>query len=258
MTEEAQVTELEPAQDNADTLEVGTEATTEDEVSQEEEKHFTQDEVNAIVQKEKAKAEAKAERRALKVYAEKLESMTPRQQQIEQAKQPEGKPKLDQFQNVEDYVEAVADWKLEQREQVGKNAQAVNQATEMAKKVNGFLSEAEKTAGFNREDFDDIKVTDSMADAILDSELPAKIIVHLTANPEEATRISKLSPARQAAEIGKLEVRLSATKTVSTSKAPAPIKPIGSRQASIAGDVNKMSMDEYAAYRVKQGARWAR
>ena len=58
----------------------GTEAAPDVE-TQAEKKSFTQEELNEIIQKEKAKAEAKAERRALKAYRETLEKFAPLQQQ---------------------------------------------------------------------------------------------------------------------------------------------------------------------------------
>jgi hypothetical protein len=258
MTEETQATLQQPVSEQAqsETLVDATEGTTE-EPTQAEEKHFTQDELNAIVQKEKAKAEAKAERRALKAYSEKLEAMTPRQQHAEQAKQPDGKPKLDQFQNVEDYVEAVADWKLEQREQVGKRAAAETQNQTVYNKTEKIYAEAEKLAGFDRESFDELPLTTSIAQAVIESDIAPKLMAHMAANPDEVERISKLSSARQAAEIGKLEAKLSAVKDVKMSKAPAPIKTVGSRGGEVGKNIDTMTMAEFAAFEKARGARYS-
>ena len=88
----------------------GTEAA-QDVETQAEKKSFTQEELNEIIQKEKAKAEAKAERRALKAYRETLEKFAPLQQQQKAEVQPAdtGRPTREQFENVDDYVEAMAD-----------------------------------------------------------------------------------------------------------------------------------------------------
>lgn len=243
-------------QAQSETPDNGTEAGSE-EITQAEEKHFTQDELNAIVQKEKAKAEAKAERRALKAYAEKLEAMTPRQQQAEQTRQPDGKPKLDQYTNVEDYVEAVADWKLEQRDQVGKRTEAESQQKTVFDKTEKIYASAEKLAGFDRDAFDELPLTTSIAQAIIESDIAPKLMAHMAANPEEVDRIAKLSPARQAAEIGKLEVKLSAVKDVKVSKAPAPIKTVGARGGEVGKSIENMTMAEYAAFEKNRGARYS-
>jgi hypothetical protein len=221
------------------------------------EKKFTQAELDEIIQKRVAKEAARAERRALKVYADKLESMTNQRQESKQTEQPSGKPTMAQYANVEDYVEAVADWKLEQREQVSQKSQADSQRATVANKVEKIMQEAAKISGFDREAFDELPITDAMAYAILDSDVAAKITAHLTSNPDDAERISALSPARQAAEIGKLEARIS-SQTVKASNAPAPIKPIGNRGGAANSDLSKSSMDDYIALRAKQGARWAR
>ena len=94
----------------------GTEAAPDVE-TQAEKKSFTQEELNEIIQKEKAKAEAKAERRALKAYRETLEKFAPQQRAETTPPADTGRPTQAQFENVDDYVEALADWKIGQRDQ---------------------------------------------------------------------------------------------------------------------------------------------
>lgn len=240
------------------TPEPATESGKVDEIPPVDEKKFTQAELDEIIQKRIAKEAAKAERRALKVYAEKLEGMTRQPVQAETPK-PDGKPTMAQFANVENYVEAVADWKLQQREQATKQEREQQAQKSMLSKAESIYSEAEKIQGFDRDEFDALPLTPAIAQAIIDSDLPAKVMAHLTSNPAEVDRIAKLAPARQAAEIGKLEAKISTAETsVQTSKAPAPIKPVGSRGGSNAGDLAKASMEDYIAARAKQGARWAK
>lgn len=227
----------------------------ENKLQEEEKKSFTQAELDRIIQKEKAKAEARAERRALKAYAEKLESMTTKAPQAEAPK--ENKPRMDQFASVEDYVEAVSDWKLAKAEEAKAAEQHQRAFESLNVKVEKIYSEAGKTGpNFDREVFDEI-VTPAVAQAIIDSDIPAKIMTHLTSNPDEFQRIVSLSPARQAAEIGKLEDKLAAVK-VKTSNAPDPIKPVGTRSGSGNVKLENASMDDYIALRKQQGARWAR
>ena len=235
-----------PAEDTQDQPDVKTEA---------EKKSFTQDELNEIIQKEKAKAEAKADRRALKAYKEALERFAP-QQKAEEKPVDTGRPTQSQFESVDDYVEAMADWKLGQRDQQAQQQQQARQAQTMAEKTENFYSEAQKIPGFDREAFDELPLTRHIAEALIDSDAPAKLMAHMAAHPEEVERIAGLSPARQAAEIGKLETKLASAPKVSN--APAPIKPIGTRGSSTNSDPSRMSMDEYAAKRKAEGARWAR
>lgn len=242
----------------AETPEQPAEIVKEEAKPQNDEKTFTKEEMDVAIGKAKAKAAAIAERRALKAYADKLEAMSQRQEQKPQVAESDGKPTMAQFANVEDYVEAVADWKLSQRDQANKKQQEEQSSKATYDRTEKIYAQAEKIQGFDRAAFDELPLTTSIAQAIIDSDIPAKLMAHLTINPEEVDRISKLSSARQAAEIGKLEAQLSSVTPVKASNAPAPIRPIGNRGGAATGDPARMSMEDYAAMRKSQGARWAR
>ena len=115
----------------------GTEAAPDVE-TQAEKKSFTQEELNEIIQKEKAKAEAKAERRALKAYRETLEKFAPQQRAETTPPADTGRPTQAQFDNVDDYVEAMAEWKLGQREQQAKQQQDQATANALLARVLSF------------------------------------------------------------------------------------------------------------------------
>jgi len=252
----------EAAQEQAATDEDGTETDSQEKSTQADEKKFSQEEVNEIVKKQKAKAAAIAERKAAKAYAEKLEQLAVKPQEQRQAATVEGKPKLEQFEKVEDYVEAVADWKLQtaQQEQSRQyEAQRIKQVqNEVQAKAQSVFELAEQDPEFDNEVFESLPVSDPMAYAIMDSDIAPKLMVYLQKNPDEVDRIAKLSPARQAAEIGKMEAKLSVVEKVKTSNAPAPIKPVGSRGGAPSGNPAEMTQAQYEAFRAKQGASWAR
>jgi len=253
---------LEAAQDKTATDETATEADSQEKDTQADEKKFTQTELDDIIKKRIAKASAIAERKAAKAYAEKLEQLAVKPQEQRQAATVEGKPKLEQFEKVEDYVEAVADWKLKtaQQEQSRQyEAQRVKQAqSEVQAKAQSVFELAEQDPEFDNEVFEALPVSDPMAYAIMDSDIAPKLMVYLQKNPEEVDRINKLSPARQAAEIGKMEAKLSVVEKVKPSSAPAPIKPVGSRGGAPSGNPAEMTQAQYEAFRAKQGASWAR
>lgn len=215
--------------ENVTTPQSETEAVEGEQTQAEDKKSFSQSELDSIIQKEKAKAEARAERRALKVYAEKLEAMNRQPAQVQLAQQ-DGKPVMAQFPNVEDYVEAVADWKMGQRDRESQQQQVQKQAHDIRTKASTVIEDAEKIPGFDRDAFESLPLSDASTLAILDSDVAAKLIAHLTSNPQEAQRIYALTPARQAAEIGKMEVKLASAPKVS--KAPEPITPIGGRSGN--------------------------
>lgn len=210
-------------------------------------KKFTQAELNEIIQKEKAKAEAKAERRALKAYRETLERFAPQQPQ---APTETGRPSREQFATDEDWVEAVTDWKLEKRDRAANQQQQAQRQQSVASKTEGIYAEAARIPGFDREAFDDLPLTPAIASALIESEVSAKLMAHLAANPDAVERIASLSPARQAAEIGKLEVAITSAPKVS--KAPPPITPIGGAKGSVSKEPSEMTDKEFAAWRRAQ------
>jgi len=245
--------------ETVETPKIETEAIKEEVNTQADEKKFTQAEINVIIQKEKARASAIAERRALKVYADKLEKMTAQPVQ-KQDQVNDGRPRIEHYGNdVESYVEAVSDWKNDKRDRETQAQQADFRKQVNFDKTEKIYKEAaalDKT--FNREDFDSIEhLTGAIADAIIDSDMSAKLLIHFANNPSDVERISQLSPARQAAEVGKLEVQLLAAKPVKVSNAPAPIEPVGSRGSS-SKDPSQMSDKEFATWRKSQIAQRGR
>jgi hypothetical protein len=219
---------------------------------------------------ERHERESKAEKRIAKLIyqretakarADHLEALvnqkTVSNQEGGQAGKQDGRPEQKNFDTAEDFVEALTDWKLAQRDQKSKAQDVQKSQQAAAQKAEKMFSAAESLGNFDRDEFaEKVRVTDVMADAILDSDMGAKLLVHFNANPDEATRIANLSPARQAAEIGKLEAKLS-TVIPKVSKAPPPIDPIGGGKATVES-LETDDMEAYIALRKKQGARWAR
>jgi hypothetical protein len=236
-------------QDKATLPEADTQAATDDTTA--EAKTFTQDELNDIVKKEKARAEAKAERRVLKA----LERLTPQQAAQQQQQAPvDTRPSRRDGENDDAYLDRLTDWKLDQRDRAGNQQRAQEQNRSLEAKTANLYAEAGKTAGFDRDDFDALPLTPILAKAVVESDLGPKLMVFMAANPEEVSRIAALSEVRQAAEIGKLETRLSAS---NPSRAPSPITPIGSR-GTANPSLETASLDDYMKLRAKQGASWAR
>ena len=108
------------------------------------------------------------------------------------------------------------------------------------------------------DDFDEVAganfpVTMPMADTIAAGENGHAVLYHLGSNPEEAERISKLSPIAQIREVALIEARLTpagekskpkpaARKTTSADPPLTPVKPGGSLNNF---DPDTCSMDDY-------------
>lgn len=160
-----------------------------------------------------------------------------------------GKPNPDDYETVGEYVEALTDFKAEQA--IAKVAKR-DEGKKVADAWNAQLEAGRKEF----EDFDeaidsDLPLTPAMQEAIIQSNVGYKVAYHLANNPDETKRIAALSPARQAAEIGKIEASLDvrgkpATVVRRVSTAPEPISPLGSvaGRATNARKFEDLSLDE--------------
>jgi len=221
-----------------------------DEKKEQPTKTFTQEELNDIVKRAKAATESKTERRILRT----LEHLQGRQAAPQQAEQTQQSGRRD-GESEEAYVERIVEERLQRRAEREK-------LQSIAQKTDSYYAQAEKLPGFDREVFDSLPLTPTIAQTIADSDtdVAPKLMAYLCENPGEVERLSKLSAARQAAELGKLEARVSEAPEkpkATPPKTPAPIDPIGSGKAPIT-DVSKMSPEEYYQHRMKQRPSWAR
>jgi len=167
------------------------------------------------------------------------------------------KPTVEQYGTYEDFMEALSDWKVEQRlasERAEREQQAQRETT--AKKAMTYQERVQKAIS-KYEDYEQIAhgnhwtPTPDMRDAILESEMGPDLAYYLGNNPDEAIRISGLSPAAQNRELGKLEVKLSHPPKPQPTKAPAPIEPSGSKAKAQKSPAD-MSDHEFAEWRKRQ------
>lgn len=170
----------------------------------------------------------------------------------------DGKPKAEDFTSYDEYVDALTDWKVDQKLQT-RDAKA-----EGAKRAETWTQRAE-AAKATIPDLDSVlaqsvaPMSQAMAEVLRDAEHGPELAYHLAKNPAESERIARLSPMAAARELGKLEASLTtptqapappAPKRVTN--APAPPTPIGSGR-STEGSPGNMSMPEYREYRKKHG-----
>ena len=110
-----------------------------------------------------------------------------------------------------------------------------------------------------------LPITNVMAETIQASDVGPDLAYYLGSNPQEAARISRLSPFLQAKEIGKIEAKLLDNPPVKkTSSAPAPISPVTAKAAGNPSydttdprSVKSMSTSEWIeAERQRQIRKW--
>jgi hypothetical protein len=180
------------------------------------------------------------------------------------------KPSPDQFDDYGAYVEALAEFKAEEKitkvlsERETKAAEKQHVETRAAS-----WNERQASARAAMPDYDAVvgasstPIAQHVAETILESEHGPALAYHFAKNPDVLERLNSLSPRQADREIGRLEERLSsptevAATPVKTSAAPRPATPLASQGRSNTVDPSKMTQAEYEAFRKKQGAQWAR
>jgi hypothetical protein len=193
-------------------------------------------------QREAARDEARREREAREAMETRLKELEARVNPP--AQQPDDElgeePRPEQFSDMYEYAKALAEYTADKklmerdREEVARKA-AVEQEAKFqawADRVNAAKNELP--------DFDDmvqssdVRVSDPVRDAIIESEHGPKILYYLAENTEFAKKLGDMSVVSAVRAIGKIEARFdkdSSTEpnvkpVVGKSKAPAPINPL--------------------------------
>lgn len=188
------------------------------------------------------------------------------EKQLTKPKEPVAvKPKKEDFGDDSDaYLEALADWKIEQRLEKEKAESRKAEDTREYQKAADSHRERVSQARQEIEDYDDVisefmedhgdlEFSKPMFDLIQSSDVGAKAIYELAKDKKEFDRLNKLSLLEAAKEFGKLEIRLTKSEK-QTTKTPAPIKPVKTKTVAVDKDIfdPSLTMAEYNAIRDKQ------
>ena len=190
------------------------------------------------------KYEAVAEANRLKAELEQMRAqLAPKQKE----------PDISDFDTLDEYVEAVAEYKLNQKSQetLSKQAQqtqAQAQAQEWVSKVNKVREVApDFDEAFNN--VANIEFAPIALEAVAQHPKGAEIAYMLGKDVSEAYRIAALPPSMQLMAIGEVAARASLPKPKAVSTAPKPVKPVNSGGASNAPPED---MDEWVKWRNQQ------
>ena len=199
--------------------------------------------------------EERSKREELESRLKALESQAaPKQQSRDE------KPRPEQFVDAMEYAEALAFWSAENAVMKARQEETERRIQEKRQKVINTWNQRLDAVKSELPDFEkmvasvDVRVSNEVRDAILESEVGPRILYHLAENPEIAKKVSNSSIITALREIGKLEARFEKTeptKTVAVSKAPAPISPIKatSSEQAVISDTDKMTYAQYKAMR---------
>lgn len=173
-------------------------------------------------------------------------------QQLQPQKKDEGGPRIEDFDDIDKFVDAKADYQAKQHlASLSRKAQE-DQAREQAQ---NFVREWEqkRTQAYDKyDDFDEIvgelKPDNALSVAIMDSDIADDLAYFLGKNVDEVRRIAQLPPLRMAKEIAKLEMKLaSAKQEVKTpSQAPEPINPLSGKTGM--GITSSLQTDDYKTF----------
>lgn len=179
-----------------------------------------------------------------------------RQQIAQSQQQPEqGEPQVDQFSDYDQYIAARAQYEAKRTfESLQAQEREAQQAQQAQVRANQYRLRADQFAA-TKPDYHEVvsnpylHITDQMGEVIQSLEKGPELAYHLGNHPEEAERIARLSPVMQAAELGKLEARMTTQKPASITNAPSPVEPVAGGGDSSVKDPENMTMDEFIAWR---------
>lgn len=169
------------------------------------------------------------------------------------------KPKFSDYNDIEAYTEALTEWKMEQKLQATlQQREQQNARKTVEQSYNQRVAEFTKT----KPDFAEVLAASEMVvsqpvtELILESDVGPAIAYYLAENEDELERINRMSAARQLAEIGKIEAKLTtpvAKEKKKVSQAPAPVKPVsgGAPVAAKSLDDPNLSAEDWIKLRNK-------
>lgn len=184
-------------------------------------------------------------------------------------------PKNTDFDSDEAYQAAMLDHRIDERarQQAAANAkQAADQYQEDAQRaVADTYSQRVEAAAARIPDFvdvvgkADIQISNTLRDALMDSEHGPDIVYQLARNPAEAARLSSMGERQLYRELGRMEAamvienpppRATAAPAARTTSAPPPASQAIVGGAPPSNDPSRMSQAEYEAWRKAQGSKY--
>ena len=146
------------------------------------------------------------------------------------------KPSADKFETYADYVEALADWKLEKRDFDAAQKVRVAEVQQKQAEVVSSWDAREEATKERVEGYDQLVDADFMQSFtsgtasreamtyLLESEAGPDLLYELAEDDAKLAGFKSMSPVKQVAYLARLEAKFDKTEPVTTSKAPPPSK----------------------------------
>lgn len=174
--------------------------------------------------------------------------------------EPAVKPKVEDFETDEAFMEALTDYKVDQRldarEQDGRARDDAAEQQAQFKASSKRLGEqcealAEEHDDFRKVVMDLPQLPVHVQFAVMDADESARVLYHLAKNPKEAAAIAEMTPMSAARAVGRIETKVTpkrASKTVTD--ADPPPKELGGN-AKAEEDPGKMSDADWFNWRAR-------
>jgi hypothetical protein len=178
-----------------------------------------------------------------------------------------GKPTLEQFEfDQEKFLEALADWKLNERDKAAETKRKETEAKEAAEKRTKTFVEREAKYAAGKDDYRSVAevgndpsfiCTPAMAEAILEAEEGPALLHYLDTHRDEAARIAQMSPTQTALALGRIIARPAAPEPVAPQipTAPKPVPVVKASAPLEKGLSDELPVKEWLARRNKDVAK---
>lgn len=231
--------------------------------------------VEELVRTRHERNEARTEADQLRAELETLRQQVQANQAMPAPKELDPKPERSQFVSDEDFLEALTDWKTDQK--LAERQQAEQQARVEAtqQQLADNWAQRLEIAKTELADFDEvvgkseIDLPNHLYVAIVESDMGPQLAYYLAQNPSEARLLKGMSQTAALRMLGKLEDQLEKANekpkeqpapgaekkpepAVEKSKAPPPIEPLKDASGPVEKPTNQMTYQEYRAHRQAQ------
>lgn len=220
-----------------------------------EESQETEEEEDQAKGKEGAPAHNSRQRKIQKLAKENEElraqlaaATQPKPSEPKKPEEPPGKPKLENFESLEQYQEALTDWRIDQRDAKRRAEEQQREQQKATEKLSGEWASRQQAARKAHPDYDDAIEAIAAPDgpgvfaarqAMLEDEAGAEILYWLAKHPDELKRIAALQPIAAVREVGRLSATLTRSSEPANGKritaAPKP-PPGATRPAKASSD----------------------
>ena len=173
------------------------------------------------------------------------------------------KPHIDDFETIEEYNEALLDYKINQNNAAQERKRIAElEKSELHKKNIDFEQKRSSVMQKGIEKYDNFYniigempasvMNETVAQALVETPNAEDVAYFLGTNLNEAQKISEMSPVQVAIKLGEISAKIKNKPTINKSSSAEPIKPVTGAKVVTEKDPSEMTDKEYTAWRRKR------